>query len=73
MGAPVVHFEIITKNAKGIQSFYKDLFDWNIDASTHLAKLNQTVNVPQGSFTGSVDIVTGELTGHIIQEDLLVQ
>src|SRR5439155_26995477 len=33
MGAPVVHFEIITKNAKGIQSFYKGLFDWNIDAN----------------------------------------
>jgi len=32
MGAPVVHFEIITKNAKGTQSFYKDLFGWEIDA-----------------------------------------
>src|SRR2546427_12975418 len=32
MGAPVVHFEIITKNAKGVQSFYKDLFGWNVDA-----------------------------------------
>lgn len=40
-------------------------FDWNINASTHLKKLNQTVNVPQGSFTGSVDLVTGELTGSI--------
>ncbi len=33
MGAPVVHFEIITKRADGIQSFYKDVFDWNIDTN----------------------------------------
>ena len=40
-------------------------FDWNINASTHLKKLNQTVTVPQGSFIGSVDLVTGDLTGDI--------
>jgi hypothetical protein len=33
MGAPVVHFEIISKNAKGTQSFYKELFDWNVDTN----------------------------------------
>jgi len=40
-------------------------FDWKVDATTHLAKLNQTVTVPTGSFVGSVDLLTGELTGHI--------
>ncbi|MGZ4736045.1 MAG: hypothetical protein ACXV8R_10595 [Acidimicrobiia bacterium] len=40
-------------------------FDWNINATTHMKKLNQTVTVPQGSFTGSVDLVTGDLTGDI--------
>ena len=40
-------------------------FDWKVDASTHLKKLNQTVAVPTGSFVGSVDLVTGTLTGHI--------
>ena len=40
-------------------------FDWKVDASTHLKKLNQTVTVPTGSFVGSVDLVTGALTGHI--------
>jgi hypothetical protein len=40
-------------------------FDWKVDASTHLKKLNQTVNVPTGRFVGSVDLVTGDLTGHI--------
>jgi len=33
MGAPVVHFEIVSKNADGIQRFYQELFDWNVDAN----------------------------------------
>lgn len=33
MGAPVVHFEILSKNAEAIQSFYRDLFDWHIDTN----------------------------------------
>jgi hypothetical protein len=40
-------------------------FDWKVDASTHLKKLNQTVKVPTGSFVGSVNLATGQLTGHI--------
>jgi hypothetical protein len=40
-------------------------FDWNINASTHLKKLNQTVKVPRGTFKGRVDLVTGKLTGSI--------
>jgi hypothetical protein len=40
-------------------------FDWNIKASTHLQKLDQTVSVPKGSFKGQVDLVTGKLTGSI--------
>ena len=40
-------------------------FDWKVDAKTHLAKLNQDVTVPTGSFVGRVDLVNGALTGHI--------
>jgi hypothetical protein len=40
-------------------------FDWSIKASTHLAKLNQTVSVPKGTFKGQVDLVTQKLTGSI--------
>lgn len=40
-------------------------FNWSIKVSTHLKKLDQTVKVPRGSFTGQVDLVTGELIGHI--------
>ena len=33
MGRPVVHFEVIGKDADRLQSYYSDLFGWNIDAS----------------------------------------
>ncbi len=33
MGAPVVHFEVIAEDAERIQSYYADLFDWEIDAN----------------------------------------
>jgi hypothetical protein len=39
--------------------------NWNVNASTHIARLNQTVTVPQGKFIGSVDLLTGNLRGHL--------
>jgi len=33
MANPVVHFEILGKDATALQKFYADLFGWNIDAS----------------------------------------
>jgi uncharacterized protein len=32
MGQPVIHFEVIAKDAEKAQSFYGDLFDWEFDA-----------------------------------------
>lgn len=33
MGLPVVHFEVIAQDAKAMQSFYCELFDWNINTN----------------------------------------
>ena len=32
MGQPVVHFEIVAKDAAKVQSYYAELFGWEIDA-----------------------------------------
>jgi len=32
MGQPVVHFEIIGKDAEKLKSYYSDLFGWEIDS-----------------------------------------
>jgi hypothetical protein len=39
--------------------------NWSVKASTHLKTLNETVRVPKGSFNGSVNLVTGKLTGQL--------
>ena len=33
MGYPVVHFEVVGQDAEKLQSFYSDLFEWDIDAN----------------------------------------
>jgi predicted enzyme related to lactoylglutathione lyase len=33
MGQPVVHFEIIGKDAQRLRSYYGDLFDWSYDTN----------------------------------------
>lgn len=37
MGNPVVHFEVLGKDGKALQSFYQQLFDWEIDSSNPMA------------------------------------
>jgi hypothetical protein len=37
-----------------------------LNASTHLKTLNQTVQIPPGTFTATIDLVTGDLTGDIV-------
>jgi predicted enzyme related to lactoylglutathione lyase len=36
MGRPVVHFEVIGKDAKLLQQYYSELFDWKIDADNEM-------------------------------------
>jgi uncharacterized protein len=37
MGQPVVHFEVIGKDGEKLQSYYSQLFGWEIDASNPMA------------------------------------
>ncbi len=36
MGQPVVHFEIVGRDAAKLQRYYAELFDWEIDADNPL-------------------------------------
>jgi uncharacterized protein len=38
MGQPVVHFEIIGKDAEKLRSFYGDLFGWKFDTNAPVAE-----------------------------------
>ena len=37
MGQPVVHFEIVGKDAEKLQSYYSELFGWEIDSSNPMS------------------------------------
>jgi uncharacterized protein len=37
MGQPVVHFEVVGKDAGRLQSYYADLFGWEIDADNPMS------------------------------------
>ena len=33
MSNPIIHVEVVGRNAKGLQKFFGDLFDWTIDTN----------------------------------------
>jgi len=37
MGNPVVHFEVIGKDAEALQSYYSELFGWDVDADNPMS------------------------------------
>ncbi len=57
MGYPIVHFEIMGKDAIGLQKFYATLFDWKIGDP-----------IPDMGFYGLVDGKSSGLAGGIGQE-----
>ena len=52
MTDPVIHFEIIGKDAAALQKFYADLFGWDIDADNPLNYGN--VAAGEGGIGGGV-------------------
>jgi predicted enzyme related to lactoylglutathione lyase len=58
MGQPVVHFEIVGPDARALQRFYADLFDWQV---------GQPMDEQMG-FYGLVDAASSGLAGGIGQE-----
>jgi len=65
MGAPVVHWEVISNgDAKEVQKFYGDLFGWSIDANNELGYglvAKEDAGIP-GGVSGSTD---PNLPGHV--------
>ena len=61
--APLTLITVVAEQPAHADSFFP--FAYNVNATTHLKKLNQTVTVPQGTFTGNIDLDTSKLTGSI--------
>jgi predicted enzyme related to lactoylglutathione lyase len=68
--APVVHFEIIGKDAKKLQNFYSKLFNWQINADNPMnyGLVNAAGNgteVGKGSIGGGVAAAEQGMPGYV--------
>ena len=70
MGNPVVHFEVIGKNAQTLQNFYKKAFDWQIDPpAPGINAQNYSLAHPQAGvgIDGGIGNISGSngYSGHV--------
>lgn len=68
--APVVHFEIMGKDAKKLHNFYSKLFDWNINADNPMnyGLVNAAGNgteVGKGSIGGGIAAADQGMTAYV--------
>jgi uncharacterized protein len=52
MGQPVVHFEIIGKDAQRLRSYYGDLFDWSFDTNPSVTGMDYGIVEPYTTSDG---------------------
>ncbi len=69
MGQPVVHFEIVGKDAGKLQSYYSDLFGWEFDADNPmhygLVQRESNVNADGIGIGGGVGAGPEGYDGHV--------
>jgi predicted enzyme related to lactoylglutathione lyase len=69
MGQPVVHFEIVGQDAKKLQSYYSELFGWQINADNPMGygivDREQNVNADGVGIGGGVGGTPEGYDGHV--------
>jgi predicted enzyme related to lactoylglutathione lyase len=69
MGQPVVHFEIIGKDGPKLQSYYSELFGWEIDADNSmqygLVAREGNTNADGNGIGGGVAAGPDDYDGHV--------
>jgi predicted enzyme related to lactoylglutathione lyase len=63
MAAKVIHFEVVGKDAEALQSFYRDVFGWDID--TNNPGGYGMVKVPENSIAGGIGATPDGSDGHV--------
>jgi predicted enzyme related to lactoylglutathione lyase len=63
MGNPVVHFQVIGRDAQALQSFYKDAFDWQMEPAIP----NYAMAYPggEGGINGGIGQAMDGSAGHV--------
>ena len=69
MGQPVVHFEIVGKDAEKLKSYYSDLFGWQIDSNNPMnygiVQRDQNVSADGVGIGGGVGAGPDGYAGHV--------
>jgi uncharacterized protein len=69
MGQPVVHFEVIGKDADTLKSYYSDLFGWEIDSDNPMnygiVPRDGNVNADGVGIAGGVGSAPEGYAGHV--------
>ena len=68
MGYPVVHFEVVGKDIKTLQSFYKQAFDWKIEPMAPGAGVPEYAMInpeAEGSINGGIGAGMEGYDGHV--------
>ena len=69
MGQPVVHFEVIGRDGEKLQSYYSELFGWEIDASNRMGygvvQRDGNVNADGAGIGGGVGKGPEGYDGHV--------
>jgi uncharacterized protein len=69
MGKPVVHFEVIGKDGAKLQSYYAQLFEWDVDASNPMGygivKGEDNPAGEMGSIGGGIATGPNGYEGHV--------
>ena len=63
MGAPVVHWEIVSPNAAQLQKFYGELFDWHVDTNNPMG-YGMVDTHGEGGINGGIGSPQGGAPGH---------
>jgi predicted enzyme related to lactoylglutathione lyase len=69
MGQPVVHFEVIGKDGAKLQSYYSELFDWEINADNPM-KYGQVTAGITGGIAGGPEGYDGHVTFYVEVPDI---
>ena len=67
MGYPVVHFEVVGREAQALQDFYRDAFDWQMGEATGEATGFYAMAHPggEGGINGGIGAAMNGGAGHV--------
>src|SRR3712207_9550996 len=65
MGNPVVHFEVVGRDAEALQSFYKEAFDWQMEVQPGPPPYAMAYPGAERGINGGVGAGPGGGAGHV--------